>query len=53
MTSFPTWKRPLRKNGMPKVRDRYAYVADTINRRVVPVRLAYAAEATVRRPIET
>jgi hypothetical protein len=32
------------------VSDRYAYVADTVNRRVVRVKLAYAAEATCAVP---
>ncbi len=37
---------PLAWPSYVAVSDRYAYVADTINRRVVRVRLAYAAEAS-------
>jgi hypothetical protein len=32
------------------VSDRWAYVADTVNRRVVRVKLAYAAEETCAVP---
>jgi hypothetical protein len=32
------------------VSDRFAYVADTVNRRVVRVKLTYAAEATCMAP---
>ena len=37
---------PLAWPSYVAVSDRYAYIADTINRRVVRVRLSYAAEAT-------
>ena len=39
---------PLAWPSYVAVSDRYAYVADTINRRVVRVRLSYAAEAETK-----
>ena len=36
--------------GVPDASDRCAYVADTVNRRVMRVKLAYAAEETCAAP---
>ena len=41
---------PLAWPSYVAVSDRWAYVADTINRRVVRVKLAYAAEMTCAAP---
>ena len=41
---------PLAWPSYVAVSDRWAYVADTINRRVVRVKLTYAAEVTCAAP---